>query len=153
MGDRGEDPTGQVMTERPRAGFMTSLAHQPEGVVVVVDKWAEPYRETLMRELLRAQLKSDEAQLIADEFAGVLEAASVGEHRGIRSKHGWIKRVIALCKAGEFVPEYGRRVKARRQRFPAEPVQQALPASTNHEVVDAHLDIMRSALKQPRRHL
>ncbi|MCA8290027.1 hypothetical protein [Burkholderia vietnamiensis] len=114
---------------------------------VVVDKWAEPHRELLFRVLARARLNDHDAQQIVDEFAGVLEAASRGEHPAIRNKRGWLNEIIARQKSDDFDFEFGRPVAARRQRLPAqaEPLARASP-----QMVDAQLEDIWAALKQAR---
>lgn len=123
-----------------------AVAVAPPPGKVVVDKWAEPHREMLMQALSQAQLEEEEAQQIVDEFAGVLEAASLGKHRGIKSNRAWLKQVIALSKTGEFVPEFGRSVKARRQSALVAEID-AVPAYTASDVARAKLAHVRSLIK------
>ncbi|PRH38222.1 hypothetical protein C6T65_32880 [Burkholderia vietnamiensis] len=100
----------------------------------------------LMQALSQAQLHGDAAQQIVDEFAGVLEAASLGRHRGIKSNRAWLKHVIALSKTGEFVPEFGRSVKARRQSARAAEID-PVPAYTASDVARAKLAHVRTLIK------
>lgn len=137
--------TGGSDAPANRSGGEAAAVAPPPGKVVV-DKWAEPHREMLMQALSQAQLEEEAAQQIVDEFAGVLEAASFGKHRGIKSNRAWLKHVIALFKTGEFVPEFGRSVKARRQSARVAEID-AVPAYTASDVARAKLAHVRSLIK------
>jgi len=143
------ETTTTSTTSSPPSCVVDSTAQaNPITTAVVVDKWAEPHKEILFRVLARAQLNSQDAQQIADEFAGVLEAASRGNHPEIRNKRGWLTKLVAGQKNDDFVFEFGRAVEARRQRLPvsAEPLARA-----NRHVVDAQIKDMRETLKHARR--
>ncbi|KVW60067.1 hypothetical protein WK99_18180 [Burkholderia ubonensis] len=102
----------------------------------------------LMQALSQAQVNGEAAQQIVDEFAGVLEAASLGKHRGIKSNRAWLKHVIELSKTGEFVPEFGRSVKVRRQRQSARGAEiDTVPAYTAPDVARAKLAQVRRLIK------
>ncbi|WP_157662261.1 hypothetical protein [Burkholderia ubonensis] len=139
--------TGASAPPADRSTAPAAAVAQPPGDVVV-DKWAEPHREMLMQALSQAQVNGEVAQQIVDEFAGVLEAASLGKHRGIKSNRAWLKHVIELSKTGEFVPEFGRSVKVRRQRQSARGAEiDTVPAYTAPDVARAKLAQVRRLIK------
>jgi hypothetical protein len=120
---------------------------------VVVEKWAEPHKEVLGRALMQAQLNDVAAQEIADEFAGALEAEANGKHVGIRSKRGWLNHVIERYKKGDFNPDYGRALKARRQSIQRVHVSHVPYVRPSQDLVEPQLDIIRTSLKQARGNL
>jgi len=114
-------------------------------VNVVVDKYAEPYRDILLKILSEGELADDGAQQIADELAGVLEAIARGRHVAIANVRGWISRMTKLHREGDFTADFGRLVAARRRLPPvAESVGERRP---DQRVVSACLEQMRFSLR------
>lgn len=131
---------------QPATGSTTPLACPSEEVVVVVDKWAEPYKKVLLDALSESQLDGAAAQEIADEFAGVLEAASLGRHRGIVNNARWLGHMVGLHKSGDFRPNFCYGVRARRERAKATDTA-ATPLPTASDVARAKLAHVRSLIK------
>lgn len=145
VSDRIAGARSGALGRRLASGSTTPQACHSEGVVVV-DRWAEPHREVLMNALSQSQLGSEAAQLIADEFAGVLEAASLGKHRGIVSKSAWLENMIQLYKARKFRPDFCRGVQARRARTNAIDTD-AVPTPSAPDVARTNLAQALSKIK------
>lgn len=58
---------------------------------------------------------ADVAQQIVDELAGALEGVSTGKRQPIKSVRGWVKAIVQQHHIGQFSPDLGRAVAARRQ--------------------------------------
>ncbi|CAB3805322.1 hypothetical protein LMG28614_06183 [Paraburkholderia ultramafica] len=128
------------------ANDYTPAACPPRRVVVVVDKWAEPYREVLLEALSQSQLDSAAAQEIADEFSGALEAASLRKRRGIADNRAWLDHMVGLHKNGKFRPNFCHGVRARRERAMAID-REAAPPPTASNVAREKLAHVRSLIK------
>jgi len=81
----------------------------------------EPVLTKLLPELLKVIEKEhideiETAQDFLDELAGSIEAAQRGEREKIGSPPGWLRRVIARYRRGEFDRNYCETIQARRAR-------------------------------------
>jgi hypothetical protein len=114
-------------------------------VNVVVDKYAEQYQDVLLALLSRGGLADDEAQQIADELAGLLEAAAAGRHDPIRDVRGWITFMIEQHRKGDFLPVFGRLVATKRR--PPEAAKISGEERADKRFVSACIEEMRNSLR------
>ncbi|RLJ64769.1 hypothetical protein [Sulfurisoma sediminicola] len=74
----------------------------------------EPHRRIIESSLVG--IDSADAQAIADEVCGALEAADKGRRKPILGLHGWIPALVESFKSGSFVPQWGPKVAQERER-------------------------------------
>lgn len=59
-------------------------------------------------------LSPEDAQKIADEVSGALEAAQNGKREPIHGMHGWLPTLVDRLRHGTFIPQCGPAIAARR---------------------------------------
>ena len=59
-------------------------------------------------------LSPEDAQRIADEVVGALEAARSGKREPIRGLHGWLPELVDRLRRGSFVPQWGPEIADKR---------------------------------------
>lgn len=74
---------------------------------------ANPHRAFIESAL--SNLPIEDAQMIADEVGGTLEAAARGERAPIRGLHGWLPTLVNRLHEGSFVPQWGPDIARKRE--------------------------------------
>lgn len=110
------------------------------------------------RQLLTALLKDlplQDAQGLADELAGVIEAASSGRHPGVKSVRGWVTHMVQQARDGAFVLDRGLVIQKRRAQRAEEALSPAQEGakSADPEVARAYLRKSLEALAQRSKHV
>jgi len=60
-------------------------------------------------------LSPDDAQMLADEVGGTLEAAAKGKRKAIDGLHGWLPKVVTHFHENKFTPQWGPAVAKCRE--------------------------------------
>lgn len=81
---------------------------------LILERAVRPHHDLL--NTLLASCPAEVAQEIVDELAGALEAASTGKRQPIKSVRGWVKAVVQQHRIGQFSPDLGLAIVARRRR-------------------------------------
>ena len=92
-------------------GYQPSGGSNPSSILLL--PIAEPQR-TFIEEAIK-DLSMKDAQLIADEVCGALEAVKMGWRDPIRGLHGWLPKLVEQLKTGKFVAHAGLAVTERRR--------------------------------------
>lgn len=87
---------------------------------------AAPHRAFIESAL--SNLPFEDAQMIADEVGGTLEAAARGEREPIRGLHGWLPTLVNRLREGSFVPQWGPDI-ARKREFSIKNAQLAIESA------------------------
>jgi len=136
--------TGKPQGDAAQSEDPSAFEERP---VVVIERCAEKHRPLLVQLLGRAELDHTAVQQIADELAGVLDAAAAGKHVGVKSVRGWVNRVIRSYQEGTFLFEFGRSIEERRLRARDTPSAAPTEVATGPIVAREHLRNMRVALQ------
>lgn len=84
-------------------------------------------------------LSPDDAQKIADEVCGALQAVKDGKREPIRGLHGWLPKLVERLHNDTFAPQWGLDVAARRKA--AVQTQQRENESARQNEVDHELQM------------
>lgn len=92
---------------------------------------AEPYRQFIERTL--QALPHEDAQQIADECSGALEASTSGKRPPICGFHQWLPTLLANFRSGKFAPQWGPEIARSRHAAQQQAQQQIAHASQQRQ--------------------
>lgn len=97
---------------------------------------AEPYRQFIERAL--QALPHDDAQQIADECSGTLEASTSGKRPPICGFHQWLPTLVENFRSGKFAPQWGPEIARRRHAAQQQAQQQIAHANQQRQNNDEY---------------
>lgn len=138
-------------TKKTQRIKLDSTATLPEGCAhrLILSASTEPLRAFM--EQSTARLDPDLAQQIADELAGIIDAAEARKRPPIGNLQRWLPAVIDSALAGEFVPQWGLSVARQRELHAEEVVKKkaaAISAEKQRLSSDAEIKRAEQALHQ-----
>jgi len=116
-------------------------------VSLILERTVRPHQDVL--NTLLAGVPAEVAQEIVDELAGALEAASTGKRQPIKSVRGWVKAVVQQHRIGQFSPDLGLAIVARRRRASVDESSSddgSRPWSANPAVYGPNMKSIKDAL-------
>lgn len=109
---------------------------------LMLDRYIAAHRDDLAE--LLGNLPLGHAQDIADELAGAMHKASLGERPPIGSVYRWVKSMVKRLGKGDFKLELGKAIRATR----AEQLAEASRLSKERESASRNTELSRACIRQ-----